>query len=282
MTVATTRSVPYSETTAVLIDIDECCEEAVEQSALDINIRRGPFGAFTLVQATPCSQGEAEPCDDIYYNPTVSSVSYAVENEIFNALDTAAFSWPFESTDLLSNSFQAWDVSSPSQEFLRAEPLPQVIDLNVPWQPDLLFNGSVCEDVSSADAPILLKHYVNSVIPSMTPFRHEKTPWHVLFLPSAMLSMTALTIGEKVDEAMLTNFYGILAISALDLAHRLSDQKWATRAKAFKYSAQGHAALVLCRSLERPKPFKYKSTIIALATMAQLSVSIHRKLEDFS
>lgn len=88
-----------------------------------------------------------------------------------------------------------------------------------PWSttaicPNISMDTSIAVPENTA---LLLKHYATTVISSMTPFRHGKTPWHVLFLPHAKNCLAALTLDESVDHATSCTFYGTLAIGAFSL-----------------------------------------------------------------
>jgi arginine metabolism regulation protein II len=67
------------------------------------------------------------------------------------------------------------------------------------------------------DAVYLIKHYSTIVLTLLTPFRHSKTPWHVLFVPHAKSCLAALTLGEVLDHASLCAFYATISISAFSL-----------------------------------------------------------------
>ena len=134
---------------------------------------------------------------------------------------------------------------------------------------------TVSTDVDNAvpkNIASLFKHYATTVISSMTPFRHGKTPWHVLFLPHAKNCLAALTLGEPVDHATLCTFYGILAISAFSRGIISQSQSFLEQAGACKQQAREHVRLMLTTAYDVPKATKYKSILIALITMAQVSM----------
>lgn len=118
----------------------------------------------------------------------------------------------------------------------------------------------------------LLKHYATTVISSMTPFRHGKTPWHVLFLPHAKNCLAALTLGEPVEHATLCSFYGTLAIGAFSLGVTSQSQSFLDQAGACKQQAREHVRLMLTTAYDVPKADKYKSILMALIIMAQVSM----------
>ncbi|KAF9870685.1 hypothetical protein CkaCkLH20_11787 [Colletotrichum karsti] len=121
------------------------------------------------------------------------------------------------------------------------------------------------------DAVFLLKHYSTTVLRGFTPFRHSKTPWHVLFIPYVKSCLAALTLGEEMDHASLTAFFGTLAISASSLGGITGSRKWSEQAKSYKQRARHHVRLMLQTAYDVPKTAKYKSILIAILTMVQIS-----------
>lgn len=126
--------------------------------------------------------------------------------------------------------------------------------------------------LSLDQAPLLLKHYADNVVNSFTPFRHAKTPWHILFLPNAKTTLASLAMGEYVGSADLTIFYGIMAVSALDLDATSSGGRWQIEASNLERKAQQCFADVLLHALDQPKAFKYKSVVMAMLVMVQIAV----------
>lgn len=132
--------------------------------------------------------------------------------------------------------------------------IPAAIDITVPY-----------------DAVFLLKHYSTTVLQSLTPFRHSKTPWHVLFLPHAKSCLAALTLGESLDDASLCAFYGTLALSANSLAVISNSQEWYEQFRQYKQRALYHVRMMLKTAYDIPKKAKYKSLLLALLTIVQIS-----------
>ncbi len=128
-------------------------------------------------------------------------------------------------------------------------------------------NDSVPQDAAS-----LLKHYTTTVITLLTPLRHTKTPWHVLFIPHIKHCLAALTLGEQLDHASATAFYGSLAISAFSLGGVSRSLMWRDRGNSYKQRAREHARLMLKTAYDILKTAKYKAILMALLTMVQLSM----------
>ncbi|SPO01940.1 related to ARG81 - transcription factor involved in arginine metabolism [Cephalotrichum gorgonifer] len=121
------------------------------------------------------------------------------------------------------------------------------------------------------DAILLLKHYSTTVLQSLTPYRHSKTPWHILFIPHAKSCLAAITLGEDMDHAGLCAFFGMLAISASSLGVISGSERWFARSSLLGEHARAHASLMLRTAYDVPKAAKYKSILMALLTMVQLS-----------
>lgn len=139
-------------------------------------------------------------------------------------------------------------------------PPPQAINNNIPEH-----------------AVFLLKHYSTTVLNLLTPFRHTKTPWHILFIPHVKNCLAGLTLGEQLDHASLSAFYGTLAISALSIGGVSESQMWLQQGRAFQQLAREHTREMLKVAYRGPKSAKYKSILMALITMVQVSMfSGHR------
>ena len=123
------------------------------------------------------------------------------------------------------------------------------------------------------DAVLLLKHYSTTILRGLTPFRHSKTPWHILFIPHAKSCLAALTLGESMDHASFCAFYGTLSVSAFSFGGLSNAQRWHEQAKAYEQQARYHARLMLRTAYDIPKTAKYKSVLMALLTMVQVSIA---------
>jgi hypothetical protein len=135
----------------------------------------------------------------------------------------------------------------------------------------------ICSHISShrtipQDAVTLLKHYATTVITLLTPVRHTKTPWHILFIPHIKNCLAALTLDEQLDHGSLAAFYGTLAISAVSLGGVSQSPMWLEKGRTYKQLARGQARLMLKTAYDVPKTAKYKTILMALLTMVQLSM----------
>lgn len=124
----------------------------------------------------------------------------------------------------------------------------------------------------------LLKHYGTTVIASMTPFRHTNTPWHVMFLAQLKTCLATFTLHEALDDAGQTTFYGSLAASALSLGLMTQSPVWLSHVNPYQRQASAHARAVLGRApYTDMDPAEYRDALMALLTMAQVSIFLGRR-----
>lgn len=134
-----------------------------------------------------------------------------------------------------------------------------------------------------AEAVPLLKHYTTTVIASMSPFRHSNTPWHVLFLAQLKTCLATLVLREVLDETQLTTFYGSLAVSALSLGTISQSSMWNQNALQYRRQACRNAFALLTKPRTSPNGSmsadEYESMLIALLTMAQMSIFLGDRVQ---
>lgn len=246
-----TSQVPLHKTNQAVSAIDIACETDPETR----NIQKGPFGAFRLNQDPPRIPSPSLSALLHFASPIPTDLNFF---ELPDWMDTS--------------SLFDFDACTPlPQENMLGEPSPAISDSFDQWL--MSANVETPLTLSLDDAPLLLRHYAENVVASMTPFRHAKTPWHVLFLPNAKTTLAGLAMGDIIDNANLTIFYGVLTISALDLDSSSAGSKWHVEASNLERKAQICFKDVIQRALDRPKAFKYKSIVMAILIMIQLSVS---------
>lgn len=282
-------SVPWRSSLNVLSQIDEDVEASTNTSPdINFHIQRGPFGAFRVEQ---CQSEVLVPNQDICtdlrdtiashkedpadLDRTLSLWNEEMEVGTLGDEDTWIPHIPeFWSTEIDSNIdglFQ--DIIFPNSPLISDELATLFGKPDSPWTiPNIPVNMSSNNSCVPPDAVSLLKHYTTEVINLLTPFRHSKTPWHVLFIPHMKNCLAALTLGEHLDYASLTAFYGTLAISAISLGGISRSQKWDQRGKEYKTRAEGYATLTLNHAYQSPKPAKYKSTVMALLVMMHVAM----------
>lgn len=296
-----TSSVPPKLAVRHILQIDEECEKA--PASEDIQVCRGPFGAFRLSQhqsSSPCNL--LSDCSE----DTSSSVDLVqVNNDNLFPSDAALSPWSqillelgleqFDQ-DLIVPSSDSWNTAMDScrvQEVFDTISMPEIQESPITpvssrgylfpqFTLDMQFNHSMSPNPLSIisnttdsvpqDAVALVKYYATTILSLLTPFRHTKTPWHVLFIPHAKQCLAALTLGDNLDHASLGAFYGTLAISAFSLGGVFQSQMWLDKGRAYKHQARENVRLMLKTAYDVPKVAKYKSILMALITMVQVSI----------
>ncbi|KAE8377374.1 fungal-specific transcription factor domain-containing protein [Aspergillus bertholletiae] len=295
-------SVPPESALQLLTHIDDLCEKAAP--CHDLQVDCGPFGAFRLSQlpatspevvaedASDPSTGSS-PEDVVRFDndftvpsePPLTPRTQRIIESIFGpstqepsttspetgdmALDLCRIEAVLNDTPLPNfQDFPMTPIAAEQQfpQFLQGVDLHPIPPPN-PSFPLVMPSKTVPQDVM-----LLLKHYTTTVIGLMTPVRHAKTPWHILFIPHAKTCLAALTLREELDNASLTAFYGTLAISAFSLGGLSQSQMWLVQGNAYKQQALKHARLMLKTAYDVPKVAKYKSMMIALLTMVYVSM----------
>ncbi|KAF2795083.1 hypothetical protein K505DRAFT_348869 [Melanomma pulvis-pyrius CBS 109.77] len=270
-----------------IAQIDDECEEA--PISQDIQVCRGPFGAFRITQArsspthAPLSGWQEDidplleigPFNDDFLFSSDAALTPRTQEMIHTIFDQPLQSSLFPTTDIWDSNLDSERVheifepvensmsemqqlpmtplASQSDSFLRFTLEPQSTRATTPVP------FSIPQSIDSGvphDAVVLMKHYSTTVLRLLTPFRHSKTPWHILFIPHVKNCLAALTLGEDMDHASLCAFYGTLSISAFSLG-------------AYKQQAREHVRLMLSTAYHTPKRAKYKSILMALLTMDQ-------------
>lgn len=296
-------SVPPTSALRILAQIDGECDNA--SSSRDIHVSRGPFGAFRLSQATlaPDSDGpldleseESTPSQELVQScdggldspdPSLSPWTRDLVHAIFSQseqismpaspdfwniiMDPAGLEDCFGGTIPMPESQGVPTALSSSQNYQFPQSTPDIQSeySSIGNNPSAITSAP---DIVQQDAVTLLKHYATTVITLMTPLRHTKTPWHILFIPHIKHCLAALTLGERLGHADLTVFYGTLAIGAFSLGGVSQSQMWQEKGRTYKQRAREHARLMLRTAYVVPKVSKYKSILMALLTMVQLSM----------
>ncbi|KAH8178737.1 fungal specific transcription factor domain-containing protein [Sarocladium implicatum] len=164
------------------------------------------------------------------------------------------------------------EISLPRESPSPESPLKQV-------QPSETCIPPTIEVDTPQDAIYLLKHYSTTVLQGLTPYRHSKTPWHILFIPHVKSCLAAITMGEELTHASLCTFFGILSSSASSLSYIHGSKRWQEQAALYKQRAREHARLMLHTAYDVPKVAKYKVILMALLTMIQIS-TVSRNLDQ--
>ncbi|KAJ4993695.1 hypothetical protein SVAN01_00749 [Stagonosporopsis vannaccii] len=298
-----TASVSPNAVTRQLNEIDLECEAAT--SSDDVNVSRGPFGAFRVMHSTSAASddlpdwaGDVELAQDIDevghtvdpLNGTLTPRTQLLFQSLLDVPEGGSLSpklpmWT--TTDEFSRFREVFDDVDTTTIFSVFGPQPPIVETesgssinvsNYDAQPEHFgLSGSMCLSTTSTvphDAVYLIKHYSTTVLTLLTPFRHSKTPWHVLFVPHAKTCLAALTLGEAMDHASLCAFYATLSISAVSLAGISQSNRWLAQGKNYLNLAREHVRLMLRTAYDYPKTAKYKHILIALLSMVQVAIVI--------
>ena len=294
-------STGHVSTSRLLDQLDEICDELSDRGSFQLF--RGPFGAFQLgmVAQVPSNQLHGTEttviCDEdadleqhqlplpdqdqpLYVDISETADIVGAANDLWNSdsglelvADSRVELQPIEDMFLLP----PFGCSSPAIYDLYLDFDDAMPEMNLSPTPSL-------HQVVPDDAVRLLKHYAQIVPKVVSPMRNTKTPWHVLFLPLAKQSLAALTLGESLDPGSLCAFYGTLAMSAFSLGSIHDSTRWTQQGNKYKQQAREYAKAMLKMAYTIPKKIKYKTVLIALLTMTQLSLfsSCHDQTECYS
>ncbi|EEU38891.1 uncharacterized protein NECHADRAFT_55664 [Fusarium vanettenii 77-13-4] len=134
------------------------------------------------------------------------------------------------------------------------------------------------------DAPRLLTHFENVVVHRMSSLPiYEKSPWSTMHIPAAMITLSKLTLfsvdASKISHAKMSNFYGLLAVSAYHLS--LKDQEsgdlcrpegyWAAVHEGAYDAAKKHLDLSLEKETDGSDKAKYKEQLMAMGSTTTTS-----------
>ncbi|KAL3595712.1 hypothetical protein FPOAC2_10067 [Fusarium poae] len=309
-----TQDVPPRLASWHLSKIDDECET----SSSNINISRGPFGAFRatseltkgLASVPGVAQEDLVNCPNIHIpdnqddiavtdldfdieliSPSVDITTMSAEqvtrqpqdwSNDFNIIPLTNWLNPgnieipdwWDSMDIgLMLPWADGPVIAPKPPL--PIPISSIIQVRAPTSPLVNLSpspGPLAKGDVPRDAVLLIKHYSTTVLRGLTPYRHSKTPWHILFLPHVKNCLAALTLGDEMDHASLCAFYGTLSISAFSLGGIYNSTKWLDQGKTYYQQAYYHIRVMLKTAYDLPKKAKYKSILMALLTMVQISV----------
>ena len=264
--------------------IDEACE--VFDANQTLEFQGGPFGVFHARQGN--HNPNLEPAEE------AECSNWQAQGEIQLAGESAVMAQSPSSptSKLLHSIFAERSMSFPhdwqsfdfeavfddaSMDFMSIRHLDSqaplltnsLINIPAPSPSTDSFLASSSNSIPQ-DAVFLLKHYSTAVIRLLTPIRHHKTPWHILFVPEVKHCLAALTLGEHPSHAHLCTFYGTLAVSAFSLGGPFDSSGWFAEAIAYKERARIHSNAMLRTAYNVPKMMKYKSVLMALITMIQV------------
>ncbi|CAG7935792.1 unnamed protein product [Penicillium salamii] len=153
--------------------------------------------------------------------------------------------------------------------------------LNILTPQDTLAEPGNTEIDALKDAPCLLKHFQDIVIPHIMaiPCR-QKSPWKILNVPAAVVTYSDTTFlgTEKITHARMANLYGLLACSAIHLVLNPSASSskppeywWQVASHAYQ-EAKDHMQTSLNTETQGLKKAKYKDQLMAACILIQYTI----------
>lgn len=132
------------------------------------------------------------------------------------------------------------------------------------------------------DAPFLLQTFQRDIVPQMTVVPLAKSPWNILNVPLALVTLGELTIMESQDvkHAQQANLYSLLACSAIFLetspsAESLGSSRrghWKEVAEQAYSKASNHMDISLAKESRGAGKAKLKDQLMALYGLIEFAV----------
>ena len=136
-------------------------------------------------------------------------------------------------------------------------------------------------------ASFLLKNFQKNIVPQMTVVPLAKSPWNILNVPAALVTLGELTImeSESVSHARQANLYSLLACSAVHLAMDSSSETgsfprnhWKEVSKQAYQDANTHLKISLNEEAGGAKKAKLKDQLMAVYGLTEFAVSFSPRL----
>ncbi|KAE8146812.1 fungal-specific transcription factor domain-containing protein [Aspergillus avenaceus] len=310
MSTALTADLASSTVDALLLEVDSKSKEVECSSAGDAAV--GPFGVLKLdpsvstdhpqhVSSEKTSQEHdtGRPADEgLEVDPLLSSVTdpllgadeflhwadlFGLGSDLMSGLASGDLDQGGHGHNFYSSMCRSAldDVSHDAQDYTLSvyeiDSLPQQMGVDLVSPPsDIL-----------ADSPFLLKHFQDNVIGQMMTLPvGQKSPWKILHIPTAVLTLSDLTYlgGQGLNHAKLANFYSLLACSAHHLSVNSnyesphSAEHWKQITHHTYHRAKDHIQQSLKLEINGPKKAKYKDQLMAISAMAAFAIlSGHQK-----
>ncbi|KAJ5240226.1 hypothetical protein N7468_004845 [Penicillium chermesinum] len=256
---------PWS-TNRMLAQIDE--EGYEDVSGTDFGLQLGPFGVFKVQQSprglcrTPSLSVINDPEETSASSPLPDLSSVA---EVFTFDTNVSPGIPFFMEALFDSADQG--PSPPTPELIDTFINPTHLDNEPVTPPRLPFIDSHSPYFLQLSRPTSLSH--------IYPYCEQNHSSGYYLLAKALLfngyQLNDTTLGDVLNHASLGVFYGTLAISALSLGGVSKSDDWLSQARLYFQEAECHAKHMLLTAYDIPKPAKYKSMLMAILTMVQVS-----------
>lgn len=298
--------------------VDASLEEIDSTSLLsDGDVRVGPFAVLKPTSASEVHHGQTcdeteRPTESTSDVPTISvpapAPPLAVENlpafpddllqwpdlfglddDLYGLTSNLPFSLQQDTNLTLHSPFE----NDTSNEFWSAslEAVPEITEYNG------ILNTGRAEGVQAdpsaprrespenviAEASFLLNIFQNHIVPRLTVVPlGQKTPWSMLSVPAAVVTLGDLTIlnSPGINHARQANLYSLLACAAFfvattpsqQLATSSSAEYWAQIAARSYHEAKGHLRVSLSQETGGPRKAKYKEQLMAVFGMMECAV----------
>ncbi|KAJ5247958.1 hypothetical protein N7524_011918 [Penicillium chrysogenum] len=130
-------------------------------------------------------------------------------------------------------------------------------------------------------ASLLLKNFQKNIVPQMTVVPLAKSPWNILNVPAALVTLGELSImeSESVSHARQANLYSLLACSAVHLAMDSSSETgsfprnhWKEVSKQAYQDANTHLKISLNEEAGGAKKAKLKDQLMAVYGLTEFAI----------
>jgi arginine metabolism regulation protein II len=137
-------------------------------------------------------------------------------------------------------------------------------------------------------ASFLLKNFQKNIVPQMTVVPLAKSPWNILNVPAALVTLGELTImeSESVSHARQANLCSLLACSAIHLAMDSSTETigsfprnhWKEVSEQAYQDANTHLKISLSEETGGVRKAKLKDQLMAIYGLTEFAVSFSPRL----
>ncbi|KAE8164926.1 fungal-specific transcription factor domain-containing protein [Aspergillus tamarii] len=286
MTRMTVDSLGRQSVTATLTKLDG--EHGRAESRWEHDLFRGPFGVLKLSPSVASPSGhnasQPDPAEssradwDFLWSSLDSIPTIAEDNHLFGGLydiagdveDVPRADLPLGVDPIPNNP----EVPLPDplgiifDEFLGQQtPLP----ISPIPHPSLVLSRSKYVPLQ---APELLRYFKENIISLSFPLKNcRKCPWQTIHLPTAMSTYAELSIHQTASHTRLSLFYSLLAASCLHMFSRNPNTVDLNRSsKGFTQLAKQHLEVALNEEVLGSRRAKYKELLMAVLSMAMLSI----------
>ncbi|KAL2673543.1 hypothetical protein Neosp_011985 [[Neocosmospora] mangrovei] len=121
------------------------------------------------------------------------------------------------------------------------------------------------------DILLLINHFTTTVVSYLTPWRHEKTPWHIFFVPHMRQCATLHMLNTPISHADEAIFNGFSAITALSIGGSCGSQEWVDKGENYRRKSYEACQIMLQGAYDTPKRYKYKRILMALQVAVLMS-----------